>query len=1127
MSGSMRMRSSGRGAARAAARVVARAAGPVLLAVLAAAAWGQIVTPVPEGERGRSDAERMGTHDAANIRTRFWNYGMVGDYPPDPGNVDLSIFQSVEAPKGSGMNHSDGITPFVLAKIADRQGDTLYVMETGFRERQAISPGANRVMRFEPRPGYFQPNPDLNPARSPAISNDRRTWPDSWPDRLLDPDDPGWEGRWNGYFGKRPAADQESFTVMDDEYYDAWDFNPDSRDPTRDGLGLRVEVRGFQWANPQAGNVIFWHYDITNEGTTDYNDNIIFGIYMDSGIGGSALSCDGIYESDDDNAYFNRTFGDQVINLVYTWDNDGHGVDLSGNCSPTGYLGYAFLETPGNPTDGLDNDEDGITEERRDGGPGQEFRGQAEIRAEMERRYDLARFTRTYGPIENLPAYRSGVWWTGDEDGDWNIEFHDTGADGVFADDDTPADTGERDGRPTAGEPYFDRTDLHESDQIGLTGFDFNRIKAGQGNPAPADSIDDTVFYMNNARPGPDDLWAKFSHPDPQVRFDPPLAANYNIGFFFASGPFRLPAGATERFSLALAYGGDLDELRRTVQTVQLIYNANYQFAVPPPLPTMTAEAGDGYVRLSWDDVAERGLDPVANEIDFEGYRIYRSTDPDFRDPRIIVSGTGSSTVGNGRPIAQMDLVNGRRGFSEQTYEGIAYYLGQDTGIRHTWTDTTVTNGQLYYYAVTAYDYGPKALPGSIAGGDSVAFYPSENSISVSKTLRGGIILPQNVVAVRPEPKVLGFQPASARPAERIAGNGTGTVSVEVVNSNLVPEDHLFVLTFETPHPDSLAARTYTLRDSTAHQTLFATGADLRGEGIGPVGAGLLPVVNSLLRVEPDSLRSGWSPESDTDARLDVSYLEVIANNLRRPGYPEDLSLVFGEAVLDTTVAGIGGELASKPVKFMVVAHTDSSEVKLKIRFRDEDPDGPANPELPNGLFDRQGEYIDVLTPDPAVPGRRAATWRFRLVESPQGPPDAGDRFDLFLREPLGSDDVFVFRTSAQRTDPAAGGAARFEPYVVPNPYVGSASFEPERFAVSGRGERRIEFRGIPRDCVIRIYTVRGDLVQTLRHPGSSDGFVAWNLRTKDNLDVAPGLYIFHADGGPLGTRIGKFAIVK
>src|SRR5438552_14137186 len=70
---------------------------------------------VPPTERGSIDFERLGMHDAANIRTMFWNFGMVGDYPSDPLHVDLSVFHSVEVPKGSGMNYSDGITPFVLA----------------------------------------------------------------------------------------------------------------------------------------------------------------------------------------------------------------------------------------------------------------------------------------------------------------------------------------------------------------------------------------------------------------------------------------------------------------------------------------------------------------------------------------------------------------------------------------------------------------------------------------------------------------------------------------------------------------------------------------------------------------------------------------------------------------------------------------------------------------------------------------------------------------------------------------------------------------------------------------------------------------------------------------------------
>ena len=199
------------------------------------AALADVVTPVPVEERGRHNYERSGQHDANNMRTIFWNYGMVGDYPRDPGNVDLSVFHSVEVPKGSGMNYSDGVTPFVLAKITQIDGSEAYIMETGFRERQGTSPYYNRVMRFEPRPGYFQPDPVLNPGRSPALSNDPRTWPDSWPDRLDDVDDPGWPGAWNGYFGKQIVADQESYSVMDDDYYDAWNFVPDSRDSTQNG----------------------------------------------------------------------------------------------------------------------------------------------------------------------------------------------------------------------------------------------------------------------------------------------------------------------------------------------------------------------------------------------------------------------------------------------------------------------------------------------------------------------------------------------------------------------------------------------------------------------------------------------------------------------------------------------------------------------------------------------------------------------------------------------------------------------------------------------------------------------------------------------------------------------------
>ena len=56
-----------------------------------------------------------------------------------------------------------------------------------------------------------------------------------------------------------------------------------------------------------------------------------------------------------------------------------------------------------------------------------------------------------------------------DNDGDWDPEFDDVGSDGVR----NTGDAGEGDGIPTPGEPNFDITDIDESDQIGLTSFQY------------------------------------------------------------------------------------------------------------------------------------------------------------------------------------------------------------------------------------------------------------------------------------------------------------------------------------------------------------------------------------------------------------------------------------------------------------------------------------------------------------------------------------------------------------------------------------------------------------------------------------------------------------------------------
>ena len=49
----------------------------------------------------------------------------------------------------------------------------------------------------------------------------------------------------------------------------------------------------------------------------------------------------------------------------------------------------------------------------------------------------------------------------------------------------------------------------------------------------------------------------------------------------------------------------------------------------------------------------------MSNVYDFEGYKIYRSTDPDFRDVKVLTTGRGNPSTLNGKPIEQFDLADG------------------------------------------------------------------------------------------------------------------------------------------------------------------------------------------------------------------------------------------------------------------------------------------------------------------------------------------------------------------------------------------------------------------------------------------------------------------------------------
>lgn len=262
---------------------------------------------------------------------------------------------------------NDSIPVTDPAQIKSRTDlDALYFCQSSYREYMDRDPTGTIEWGMYPVFGYFN---ELS--ETPAMSNREDSWPPAdWPARG---DQLKWPGEWNGRFGRGVMkADQECYFVANDaqdqEYLGPEDslkyyprpgvFIGDKRPDVTiqkglpwGGIGIRNEVRAFQWSNPSAMDAIFWEYTIANISEYDLTE-LYFGMYTDNAVGGEE------YDGADDIAYYNRR-----LNTCYSWDLDG--VPMGGGKQP-GVFGLAYLESPGIPYDNVDNDEDGLLDEKRD-----------------------------------------------------------------------------------------------------------------------------------------------------------------------------------------------------------------------------------------------------------------------------------------------------------------------------------------------------------------------------------------------------------------------------------------------------------------------------------------------------------------------------------------------------------------------------------------------------------------------------------------------------------------------------------------------------------------------------------------------------------------------------------------
>lgn len=1038
-----------------------------------------------------------------------------------------------------------------------------------------------------PKEGYADPNQKAVATLNAKDKNGDGK-PDSWPERWYSVG--AGKYVWPAFLGDQATApDEEVYYVMDDYTNLQQDgYFPFLNDSTKRGMGLDCEVRMFQFNNPLAENILFLVYQITNASDKKIN-KIYFGMHGDPHVGGYSDYSDDQAFFIPPAGSLADPYPQRARSMVYAWDADMKGIggrtagyfgwkflesptnsnDFKDN-DDDGYTDETPFGSCGNYIDGVSVPlTSGITDVAKYtaiyGAPKARFAG------DENGNWDPAKDDigidgigpdspnypgADYGEADGKPSQA----WYSDLNGNNKYDVGES-----ISDEKIP-------GYKWAGsEPNFGVRDVAESDQIGLTSFH----AAVYTNSLPNVPKNSTLMWE----------WLASDSIDPNQD----LLKNPGDNIFnFGTGPMVLDRGETQRFSMAILFGNNLTDLVLTAQTSALVLEANYRFAQPPLKPVVKAAAGDKKVTLYWDTRSENSVDPLTRQKDFQGYKIYRSRDYTFADVFTITDGNGIPFLG--QPLndakgkrAQFDLVDSLSGFHPVEYKGraIKYYVGDNTGLVHQYVDETVQNGITYYYAVVAYDGG------STEAGREIA--PTETQAAILKdAITGKLSYDVNTVAVTPNPLPTGYTSAQAGVdgvPVLTKGYPTGKVQFKILD-NLAVEEKLYKLTFV----DSVSYRVLdslgVSENITSKDTVFVS---LQNQNIQPGSFALYDVGNNLVDpskyfvntiagkikgttkgaltdnqkytakykyypipssslikgqdgnpafngtkvfVTNDSLLidtagCGWI--KPTDNNIIGSFIYPPEGGSIKKMYRADFEVRFND--LDTLADGTWAHPADtirahvatqKNVVCPFIVWNVSENVKAKCVIMD-------NKIRNNAKWDL---WENIIIQPQDVNDNKTVSYQIKFaplpdsLKIPMKLPKKGDVYRLRVFKPFAAGDEFVMNEQPIKLESSLANSSLDKIYTVPNPYVAYSMTETPGRTSEKRGDRNLQFRNLPNKCTIRIYTLTGELVQTV-YKDDMTSIASWDLLSNEGQRVSYGIYIYHVDAPGIGEKIGRIAVIK
>lgn len=589
---------------------------------------------------------------------------------------------------------------------------------------------------------------------------------------------------------------------------------------------------------------------------------------------------------------------------------------------------------------------------------------------------------------------------------------------------------------------------------------------------------------------------ANYFHGDNQRMDDvSTITTPQDLVWIVASGPFDMAAGDTVKMTCAVVVGDNDADYYKNVWQAKELYDAKFNGPVAPPSPSLSVVPGDGKVTLYWDDSPETYIDPSTGENDFEGYKIYRSEDKGMTWGTKITDSKGG-TYGY-VPVAQFDLKNNITGNDPLNPLN---YLGDDSGLQHSWVDENVVNGLTYSYTIVSYDHGTPtlyALEGTRGDGPEV----------------------HNFVEVIPIPDAIGTLPAEVNSVNHTEGRGEAEFSIEIIDAASLTGSSYEVTFQGTP------AKTFSLTRKGNNEQILYSNVKVNKTDLPIVDGFQLSVATDSKIGGLKSILDGDGNNIDGSTHLSQDSSWYVTANPFASGDIEAKSnsyqIVFSE---ETSVAyswGLSGSVAAFEVPFYILNKNTSQKIAFEVN------DINANNSWDEGeiIFITRVPYPDpapsIGSPNPATEATEFA-YQVNINNAPNdaagNPPTVGTVININSFNAVTENDTFEITFNGETFSEEAIDLSKIK--VVPNPYIVVSKYETQQ------NVRQIRFMYLPPECTINIYTTAGTLVKTLHH-NSGEGSLSWNLLTEWNQALAFGVYVYVVED-PYGNKhIDKFALIK